>query len=280
MEVLSMKIVKELTVEEEQKIQLDILKHFSYICEKEKLNFYLAGGTLLGACRNNGFIPWDDDIDIWMPRKDYQEFLGAYSKYEKQEYFLQTYKTDPNFLHPDMARICVNNTYKSTDDLKNVKFHKGIYFDVFPLDYGFGDWRDDYYIYKKKIYSALLYSKALKNSKSGSNNIIKKTVYKMLCFLISERRLRSKIKKIVGKYSALTHSSVVICFPAAYAGKHLTVYKSSYFEKTIQLQFNGMNMPCPENYHSLLKYMYGDDYMTPIKTKPNHVTAYLVEPDL
>ena len=275
-----MKIIKELTVEEEQAIQLDILKHFSYICESEKLTYFLTGGTLLGACRNNGFIPWDDDVDIWMPRKDYQRFLDAYSQFEKKEYFLQTYKTDPGFLHPDMARICVNNTYKCSDKYDGTTFHKGIYFDIFPLDYGFGDWRDNYYIYKKKICSALLLSKALKNPKSGSNNIIKRTVYKTLYFLNSERRLRSKIKKIVEKYSALPHSSVVICFPSAFAGKRFTVFKSIYFDKAIQLQFNGVNMPCPENYHSLLKYMYGDDYMTPIKTKPNYVTAYLVEPDL
>ena len=96
----------------------------------------------------------------------------------------------------------------------------------------------------------------------------------------TEERAKEVLQEIVEKYSALPHSSVVICFPSAFAGKRFTVFKSIYFDKATQLQFNGVNMPCPENYHSLLKYMYGDDYMTPIKTKPNYVTAYLVKPDL
>ena len=73
---------KELSIHEEQELQLDVLKMFSEICQSEKLVYFLAYGTLLGAVRDHGFIDWDDDVDIWMPRKDYDKFAEAYYKYQ------------------------------------------------------------------------------------------------------------------------------------------------------------------------------------------------------
>ena len=278
---LLLKILKELTLKEEQTIQLDILKHFSYICENENLRFFLAYGTLLGACRNNGFIPWDDDIDIWMPRKDYTKFLHLYSRYKKKEYFLQTAETDPGFIKPEMARICVNETYKSSnvyDKVKDIEFHRGIYFDIFPLDYGFGDWRDYYYTYKIKVYSLLLLAKTLKNPTSGSKNIIKRCIYKALYFLNDEKGLRRKIANIVNRYSSLSNSNKVVCLPSIFGAK--TIFESVYFENVEYVLFEGMNMPCPDNYHTLLRSLYGDDYMTPKKMKKGYNKSFLIESDL
>ena len=78
-------------------IELDLLWQFRKICEKYKLTYWLDGGTLLGAVRHGGFIPWDDDIDITMPRKDYDKFVQYASKELKYPYFLQNDWTDSTF---------------------------------------------------------------------------------------------------------------------------------------------------------------------------------------
>ena len=89
--------VKDFSPEELRKWQfklLDILVYFRDFCDSHGLRFFLAGGTCLGAVRHNGFIPWDDDVDVQMPRDDYEKFLEIAPKELKKEYFLDYYKTD------------------------------------------------------------------------------------------------------------------------------------------------------------------------------------------
>lgn len=83
-----------------QKESYGILKIFHMICEKEDLKYILDFGTLLGAIRHKGFIPWDDDLDVSMPRKDYEKFLKVASKYLPENMEIQNHKTDPNYLVP------------------------------------------------------------------------------------------------------------------------------------------------------------------------------------
>ena len=81
-----------------QKCQFEILKEFIKVCKENNLQYYLVGGTCLGAVRHKGFIPWDDDIDVAMPRKDFNKFVALQDKFPKH-LFIQTYKTDKNFIY-------------------------------------------------------------------------------------------------------------------------------------------------------------------------------------
>lgn len=115
-----------------QKNELIILKEIKRICEKYNIQYTLASGTLLGAIRHNGFIPWDDDIDIEMPYNHYKKFLKVCKTDLSDRFFLQTFETDPNYFN-SFAKIRMNNTtFISWDGAKH-HIHQGFWVDVFPL---------------------------------------------------------------------------------------------------------------------------------------------------
>lgn len=113
---------------------LKIYKEIARICEKNNLTYFVVGGTLLGAIVHKGYIPWDDDLDIAMPRDDYDKFINVYSKELDDRFYLHHTSTDPNYWLP-FAKVRMNNTVFLEEKRKNVKAHAGIYVDIFPFDY-------------------------------------------------------------------------------------------------------------------------------------------------
>lgn len=117
-----------------KKIELDILNVVDDFCKNNNLRYSLAYGTLLGAVRHKGFIPWDDDIDIWMPREDYDAFNELWIKNPVKGYIIQNAYIEPEFTQ-NFTKIRKDNTaFIQIEEEKNVKYHKGIFIDIFPLD--------------------------------------------------------------------------------------------------------------------------------------------------
>lgn len=116
-----------------QQTQLEILLEVTEICNRNKLKYFLIGGTLLGAVRHKGFIPWDDDLDIAMPRKDYEEFIKICKTELSDKYFLHHYSTDDKYWLP-FLKIRKNNTIFDEEMIEAIECHKGIFIDIFPLD--------------------------------------------------------------------------------------------------------------------------------------------------
>ena len=116
-------------------VQIEILDEIVRVCDKLKINYYLAGGTLLGAIRHKGFIPWDDDIDLVMMREDYDLFIKKAPSILDKKYFLQCYETDNNCYFP-FIKIRKNNTLFDEKELENIKadVNKGIFVDIFPME--------------------------------------------------------------------------------------------------------------------------------------------------
>ncbi|MDH5425856.1 MAG: LicD family protein [Gammaproteobacteria bacterium] len=117
-----------------QLVMLDMLIEFDAVCKKHRLKYWLDSGTLLGAVRHRGFIPWDDDIDLSMPVEDYNEFLKIAGQELSSEIFLQTSQTDKNFkfdyikLRSNKARIV-----ELHEKDKQIKYHQGVFVDIFPM---------------------------------------------------------------------------------------------------------------------------------------------------
>lgn len=123
-----------------QKIMLDILLTVHKICTDHHLTYFLIAGTLLGAIRHGGFIPWDDDMDIAMPRKDFNKFLEIAPECLPDAMFLQTAETDPGYSHP-IAKIRRTDTYYLEFHEDGTEpYNHGIYIDVFPFDYYEHEW--------------------------------------------------------------------------------------------------------------------------------------------
>ena len=266
-----MKMKKELTIKEEQDIQLGILNHFMSICEKEKLQYFFAYGTLLGAIREQGFIEWDDDVDIWMPRKDFDKFAEIYYKYKNNHYFLQNYITDPETVAPEIMRICVNGTFKWPDGCEKETFHTGLYFDIFPLDNGFGTAQDKLDLEK----CTQLHSKLLQSLRKSSNGTIKGFLKEIKAKTVSRKKYSSELVALIKSHDR-AESNIILSFPASYAGLCRSYFNKSYFEETVYVPFESIKVPVPKKYDELLRYMYGEDYMTPTVTKPHRTIAYLV----
>ena len=118
-----------------QRKELEILKEVDRICKKYDIQWIMAGGSVLGAVRHGGFIPWDDDIDIYMLDTEYERFEKACkTELDQNKYFLQTIETDKNCPVP-WAKIRMNNTCSMDEKYKDIKLHWGICIDIFLLQY-------------------------------------------------------------------------------------------------------------------------------------------------
>lgn len=115
-----------------QSCQLNILKEFIKVCKNNNLRYYLVGGTCLGAVRHKGFIPWDDDIDVAMPREDYDKFITLQKEFN-EPYFIQTYKSDKNYIY-NYAKVRDSSTTFIENFFACTQMNHGVWIDVFPLD--------------------------------------------------------------------------------------------------------------------------------------------------
>ncbi len=118
-----------------QGVLTELLEIIDFICQKYNLKYYLYYGTLLGAIRHRGFIPWDDDADIAMPRKDYETLIELLTTTDELpgSYFLQCDKTEQNYRHP-FAKLRKNRTACIIKEHVHIQMHQGIFIDIFPLD--------------------------------------------------------------------------------------------------------------------------------------------------
>ena len=246
------------TTKEIQKIELNILEDFIQVCDKLNINYYLIGGTLLGAVRHHGFIPWDDDIDVCMLRKDYEIFVKNAQKYLNKNYFLQTYETDEEY--PGcFAKIRDNNTTFLEENVKDKNMNHGIFIDIFPLD--------NYYRHnkiKEKLIYYKLYNNVFRNSDTFAKRLfarIANIIYKNKPKLLLCKKQEKIYKKKNGK-----ESKYVTNYCGAWGVKKETHSIDSFKEFKI-VEFENLKVKIPVGYDSILTNMYGDYLKLPPKEK-------------
>lgn len=238
-------------------IEIEILDVIAGVCEKHGLRYSLAFGTLLGAVRHKGFIPWDDDIDIMMPREDYDKLISVWKQESPAEYILQTQKTDPDSEN-NFGKIRKDHTTMLLQEYeKDRKYHKGIFVDIFPLDrVAPGK------ISRQIQYVAgavnLLYSR---EHPSGSGGI-KGKIERFLLSAKTEKHIprREKAEKYIKKWNGnktlklYTFSTIEDC------KKYLP---ADIFENLVLLDFEGKKYMACSDYDTVLKIQYGDYMQLP-----------------
>ena len=228
--------------------QVELLEVFSQFCDDRKLDMYLDFGTLLGAIRHKGFIPWDDDIDIVMPRKDFEYILSMTGE-KIGKYVIKSWKNNTHCF--PVIRIVDENTIVDERYVKK-QYTCGLWIDIFPLD---GDVNDKI---KKKIlfYSKLLNAKAvhMKDEKLGARKIVKSFIYYILP--ISIPWLCEKINELskVTPLEGTTNCNINVI--TIYGNKKIFPV-SKYLDKKMY-QFETLNLPGTKYYDERLKRIYRD----------------------
>jgi len=269
--------MKKLSLDEIKKIELEILIEFRGICDKLHLRYYLSGGTLLGAIRHKGFIPWDDDIDLAMPRSDYNKLIEFSTTYESEKHKFIFFDSYGEFL--PYAKFINKKTSvdaKYADDEMN----RHLWLDIMPMD-GLPDDIDEVIdIYKK----AASYRKiiGLCNAKlgEGKNPIrkISKYILKPLAVIYGKRRATSKLNKLAVKYDYETEKYVGAITWGLY-GTSEKMLKDDV-DKSVNVIFEGEVFSTFSCWESYLKNLY-KDYMQlpPLEKRINHEMVVWVEND-
>ena len=240
-------------------IQLEILSHIKNVCEVNNIKFYLGGGTLLGAIRHKGYIPWDDDIDIFMFREDYLNLLNLLRKSKDNEFKVLSSSDNSDYYYP-FAKVVKTSTYMVEENTPEIKGY-GVYVDVFPID-GLPNNRLGRRIDFTPILIMLkMHNLSTTNKSSGKSSILKKfTKYCLWTIFrpIGYQRFLKKIDKRLLKYSE-KGSKFVACCVGSYGLRE--VVPKSIFDETILVRFEDDEYYAPKGFDKYLSNLYGD-YMT------------------
>lgn len=240
---------------EVKKIEVEILDAFVSFCEKNHLTYFLAYGTLLGAVRHKGFIPWDDDIDVTMPRPDYEKLLKLWPKEDK--YALLECKQDRGYLYP-FAKICDSDTFIEESGVE-FSCDMGIYIDIFPLDGIPGTPEENSRMLhrfetleKCRMYS-MMPCEALFKEGSGAN-FARKLLWRILR-LIGPYRFSKWMDRGAQKYgySAQQYGG---CLLTRFSSRE--IYPLRVLEETTKVEFEGKWYTAPKDYNLILTLLYGD----------------------
>lgn len=243
------------SLREVQLFDLQILKDVVRVCDNNNIKYMISSGTLLGAVRHGGFIPWDDDIDVDMPLPDYKKFLKIAQRELGKKYFVQNYKTDKNYSEM-WTHIRANGTTSMPLRECRYKIHFGMHIDIFPL---VGVSNDPKKRNKQKKALALnrmllhdTYAKAL----DEPINLKLKLVYAI------PRCIRRFICRINEHNIMLNPNEYENCCEIWYSMDAATIRPTSLMDSYIRIKFEDAYFNTYSDYDSFLHNMYGD-YMTP-----------------
>ncbi len=239
-------------------IQVKLLREFVTICERNNLSYWIDFGTLLGAVRHNGhFIPWDDDLDVSMPREDFQKFLEISKSQMPDSTFVQTAESDP-FYTIYMVEAKLRDKNSIFIEMPDARFHQGVYIDIFPYDRTFSDDRkrkQHQRSYKKWIVG---YRQNIESSRPWWKDMrkLRKSILSVLFKFMSVEKVE---RKILDKWKS---DSNWVWRPTLASKMDDTPLQDETLFPLKKITFEGLSVNCPNNLESHLETLYGD-WITP-----------------
>lgn len=254
---------------------LDMLMEVDRVCKKHNLTYYLGYGSLLGAIRHKGFIPWDDDLDIVMKRVDYEKFITLSSEFS-DPYFLQIPETDPGYFHTH-AKIRNTNTSAFSPMTGYEGFNQGMWLDIFQLDnFVYDDGLERY----QKIKSLNIdegTQMRLKNPFLDEKN--KERVKEYLSRKVDPMETYREVESIASKYKEIETPYVSTITVSLYDYEK-NIYLSEDFEGVIEVPFEGFRFPIPKGYDHILKTIYKNYWEFPPEDKRGNWHDQKFNPDV
>ena len=243
-------------------LQIDLLGKVEQICKKHELMYYAIAGTAIGAVRHNGFIPWDDDVDVALKRDDYNRFLQYAEEELEYPYFIQTPKTDPFYFRPYAAMRNSNATCIAKGD-HALKCNNGAIIHIFPLDGYTPNKKLDRFIRKQRVKNIIALNAY--HYSGRADHKVARTVLKLLKPLVvgNTKKYFLDHEKKCTQISQEYHDQLGIQY-AHYTSKFIKMMCSeSAFESAIYVPFEYTQIPVPVGYDEMLTRMYGNYMQLP-----------------
>lgn len=248
-------------------VETDLLVQLLDVCRKHNLRVWVADGTLLGAVRHKGFIPWDNDIDVCMLREDYDRLLALPQGTFQEPYFLQTPYTDRHYYHGH-AQLRNSETTAIRPSDSHRPFNQGIFVDIFPLDAVSEDEEHRRYIMRRvRKVTRFLHAYDTPILLSGRIGLIfRKWKCRWQVWRKGWQNIYREVDDVLRSTDIKQSKNVA---EISFSGYDFLLDKH-IFDETVMLPFEGIEVPAPKDYDGFLRAVYGDNYMTPLQTGTAH----------
>ena len=255
-------------------VELMILKDFIEFCEDNNLNYFMYAGSLLGTIRHNGFIPWDDDLDVCMLRDEFEKFKKIFSSNEKYDLLSTESHGDYPYL---FAKLNLKDTRFEEKWASQLDFQIGFNIDIFVLD----DLSDNKYSRFYQLKKAFLYNRLLIMSKIRlddlpfASKVISHSMYYILnLFRLNPSKLNKRCLNFLGKYRDVNAENVFDI--SAMASEYPLIYDKNDFRDVTEAKFEDIYVNVPKNYDKILTELYGDYMQLPPEDKRyNHPIDFI-----
>lgn len=252
-----------------QKCVFNLFCTFDHICKSLGITYYVMGGTMLGAARHQGFIPWDDDMDVGLLRRDYELFISKAAPLLPDSFFLQTYKTDPEY-PLGITKLRDSRTTFIERLYDRLNMNHGVNLDIFPLDYYPENRREQISLERKR--SVYKYRIRMALNLDGVHSSITEAAARAYGKLLMFRypKVSDAVAERDRLYASIPQSGLIANYYGAWKNKEIV--PADWYGEGTPLVFEGMTVTAPKEYDKWLTQVYGD-YMQlppPEKRKSDH----------